>query len=290
MNRIRKEDLERCYFKEQKSIDELKKNFGIGYEALSKLFKEYNLNKRTKSEAVKLWRLKKILLKLNLNKEQLKDKLGTSYLKEKLSIEKTAEKLGISRSTVESLLKEFRIKTRNWKEAYLVKIERGDYVNPMKGKHNLRKEGRIKHHGYILIFKPDHPRASKDGYVREHLLIWEEFHKKAVPARFIIHHLNGVKDDNRPENLVAINPRNHSTGTLREILQARIRRLETLLKLSEFPDLKIIQFWFESCRDFSLNQGHNWCEDKCPLKQKCNDLRIKLGIGNEKFKKNSKNT
>ena len=85
--------------------------------------------------------------------------------------------------------------------------------------------------GYIKIMKPEYPRADSHGYVLEHIIAWEEFHKRPLPKGWVIHHLNGIKDDNRPENLMAL-PRNshtHGINANREYikgLQSRIRELE----------------------------------------------------------------
>lgn len=85
--------------------------------------------------------------------------------------------------------------------------------------------------GYIYIKFPDHPRANNSGYVMEHILVWEQVHNKPLPKGWVIHHLNGVKSDNRPENLIALPSRRHQ-----HILAAkgkRIRELEAKVKLLE---------------------------------------------------------
>ena len=55
--------------------------------------------------------------------------------------------------------------------------------------------------GYVLCKCPGHHRADSKGYVMEHILVWERETGIPVPLNCCIHHLNGIKDDNRIENL-----------------------------------------------------------------------------------------
>ena len=62
--------------------------------------------------------------------------------------------------------------------------------------------GSTRHHaGYIMRHVPEHPRARRRPYVFEHILVMEEVLGRHLLPDETVHHLNGVKDDNRPENL-----------------------------------------------------------------------------------------
>ena len=103
--------------------------------------------------------------------------------------------------------------------------------NPLKGSnHPNWKGGRYKNSkGYIVLKCPDHPRADRDGYVAEHILVWEKTHGKLLPLNWHIHHLNGIKDDNRPENLLGLPRDRHHSGLVRMAMAKRIQELEALL-------------------------------------------------------------
>lgn len=64
--------------------------------------------------------------------------------------------------------------------------------------------------GYIYIYKPEHKYATNDGYVMEHRLVIEQKTGRMVLPHEDVNHINGIKDDNRPENLEVLTRKQHS--------------------------------------------------------------------------------
>lgn len=100
-------------------------------------------------------------------------------------------------------------------------------------KHPMWKGGKKNHLGYVMIKRRDHHRANSEGYVLEHIAVWEETHNKILPKNMCIHHLNGIKNDNRPENLVDILKGAHSN--LAEPFKEKIKELE--VKITELEQI-----------------------------------------------------
>ena len=60
---------------------------------------------------------------------------------------------------------------------------------------------KIKRYGYWYVLKKDHPFSGKQGYIAEHRLVIESKIGRYLTSKEAIHHINGVRDDNRIENL-----------------------------------------------------------------------------------------
>lgn len=73
---------------------------------------------------------------------------------------------------------------------------RGEKSGRWKGGKVIRKKG------YIYIFKPNHPRAEKRGYVPEQILIAEKALGRNLNKNEKVHHINFDKHDNRNSNLL----------------------------------------------------------------------------------------
>lgn len=55
--------------------------------------------------------------------------------------------------------------------------------------------------GYVLTFKKGHPNASSKGSINVHTLVMSEYLGRPLRKNETVHHKNGIRDDNRIENL-----------------------------------------------------------------------------------------
>lgn len=97
-------------------------------------------------------------------------------------------------------------------KAKLSKANQGRRASPttefkpeqMKGESNPRWSGGryVTTLGYAMVLMPGHHRAiGRNRYVPEHTLVAERCLGRLLAPGETVHHINEVKDDNRPENL-----------------------------------------------------------------------------------------
>ena len=72
------------------------------------------------------------------------------------------------------------------------------------------KGGQCYSGGYVFVLKPDHPHARDDGYIKRAWLVLEEKLGRYLLPGTDAHHINGIKDDDRPENLAELSHGEHS--------------------------------------------------------------------------------
>ena len=69
----------------------------------------------------------------------------------------------------------------------------------------LREKGiftkRTNKYGYVIMHYPEHPNSRKGGNICEHTYVMSEHLGRPLKPNENVHHINGVRDDNRIENL-----------------------------------------------------------------------------------------
>ena len=106
-----------------------------------------------------------------------------------LSIEQTAEHFGVSVPTISRRMRAIGLKSKKGRGS------------PME-KNYFWNGGRMTDvDGYVLLKRPDHPNATKGGYVREHRLVAEEMLGRYLERHEVVHHIDGDVKNNSPENL-----------------------------------------------------------------------------------------
>lgn len=139
------------------------------------------------------------------------------YFEERKSLREVSHEIGCTDKAVEYQLKKNGYKLRSRSESQKGR-KVSDKVREVARELGKSKTGANNHNwkgytwrgGYIAINKKDHPNATKDGYVMEHRIVMENHIGRYLRRNEDVHHINGVKHDNRIENLMLMTKSEHS--------------------------------------------------------------------------------
>lgn len=211
---LTKEKLYEMYIQQQMPISDMSKIFNMPYNSLRNYMVRMGIVLRNAKEAhaiaIAKGRIKGVQLLLT------ESELRNLYLEQQKSMIEIAEQIGCPISSIQRAFKKWQIPARSVREGVELAYKQG----------RRERKGKYESNGYIYIYQPNHHRANKAGWVCEHIFIWENAHSKILPEGWLIHHLNGIKHDNCPLNLLAMPKQNHHSAYLIQALRRRIRELE----------------------------------------------------------------
>jgi len=126
-----------------------------------------------------------------MKKYHNKEWLEEQYTKNNMSLKEVADICGVTATTIMYYAKRFGIKMHK-----RCPRNQSKELNPM-WKGGKFKDG----NGYIKIKMREHLFANSSGYVTEHRLVMEKKIGRFLKPYEMVHHKNGIRNDNRIENL-----------------------------------------------------------------------------------------
>ena len=129
------------------------------------------------------------------------------YINKRVSSTDIARKFGVTSKVIAKRLQENGFSLRSTSEANKVAHDAGKFKLMNNGHGPNWQGGRKTHQGYVRVFVCR--RGNRSHYEAEHRIIMEKSLGRKLGEHEIVHHKNGIKDDNRIENLIVVLRKTH---------------------------------------------------------------------------------
>lgn len=163
---------------------------------------------------MKRWSVSEVeQLKSLINTELTYAEIGEILGRSEVAIQKKSTKLGLTGFRVHrprtdswnNKISESKKGSIPWNKGKKGSVpwNKGKKYPAITGNKNPKWNGGVKkrNDGYTYVLAKQHPFASKDGYIMEHRLVMEKHIGRYLKASEVVHHINGIRNDNRVENL-----------------------------------------------------------------------------------------
>lgn len=189
---LTKEQLEKEYIENHKTIDEMCKVIGAKSTiTVSKVLQSYGIDTNNNQRIAQK------------SKHGMSDNEFKAFLEREYNSGKSADTigrfLGISGSAVRKYMKKYNIDRRSNTE---------HWEKPENNSHWIGGR-RVNSNGYIEIYCPEHPNANTRKTVYEHQLVMEKHIGRYLRKNEVVHHCDGNKQNNNIENLMLLTNSDH---------------------------------------------------------------------------------
>jgi hypothetical protein len=137
------------------------------------------------------------------------EQLYSDYVNEGMTQSEIARKYGTTQKVVWRAMHKMGVPTR----IAAKRNQHGPLNSSWKGGRTLQakhaKRTRFSDAGYWYVLKPDHPNATKSGYVAEHIYVATEHAQRPLTDGECVHHKDMQKQNNHPDNLVICTRKQH---------------------------------------------------------------------------------
>lgn len=101
------------------------------------------------------------------------------------------------------------VKVRKW--ALCPSKKKPEYIKGHQQWGNKRgwKTGEVLQNGYVKVYSPNHPYKDKNGYVKRSRLIVENHLGRFLQRTEVVHHINGIRNDDSIDNLKVLTHEEH---------------------------------------------------------------------------------